>query len=475
MTEKISNVLAERYATGEMKSIWSATGKILLERELWIAVMRAQHDLGVAISAEAIEAYQRVKHAVDLDDIRRRESESLHDVKARIDAFCALAGHESIHLGMTSRDLTENVEQMQIYRSLEHMRVKSAAALMRLGARAEEWTDLVMSARTHNVPAQATTVGRRLAMFGEELLLALERLDRELANYPVRGLKGAVGTQQDLLALLDGDQARVGELEEKVLDHLGLPSVLASPGQVYPRSLDLQVVGILCGLASGPANFATSLRLMAGAGLAGEGFAPGQVGSSAMPHKINTRSCERITGFSTILKGYLTMASELSGDQWNEGDVSCSVVRRVMLPDSFFAIDGLFETFLTILDQMEVYPAMIESENERNIPFLVTGAILAEAVRAGAGREVAHAAIRRLAMGVAEDLRSGNVVQNDLLERLAGDESLGLSIEQLRSILEIGRRSAGTANEQVARFLDRLEIWRVRFPEAAEYRPKAIL
>jgi adenylosuccinate lyase len=475
MTDTINNTLADRYASAEMQGIWSPRGKIIMEREFWIAVVKAQRSLGVEIPQGAVEAYERVRDDVDLEDIRRREAATRHDVKARIDAFCALAGHEYIHLGMTSRDLTENVEQLQVYRALKQVRYKSVAALLRLGARADEWSDLVLSARTHNVPAQATTVGRRLVMFGEEMLLAVERLDREIASYPVRGLKGAVGTQQDLLVLLDGDMNRVRALEAEILNHLGLPEALASPGQIYPRSLDLLVVGILCGVAAGPANFAKTLRLMAGAELAAEGFSPGQVGSSAMPHKINTRSCERISGFATLLKGYLAMAADLSGDQWNEGDVSCSVVRRVMLPDSFFAIDGLLETFLTVLDQMEVFPAMMEIENERNFPFLVTGSILAEAVRKGAGRERAHAAIKIHAVAVAGDLRSGRIMRNDLLERLAGDDCLGLEGVELEAILEGGRRSAGAAREQVAGFQERLAVWQKRYPETAEYRPEPIL
>src|SRR5690606_36131426 len=191
------------------------------------------------------------------------------------------------------------------------------------------------------------------------------------------------------------------ELERRVAAHLGFTRVLDSVGQVYPRSLDLDVVSALVQLAAAPSSLALTVRLMAGHELATEGFRPGQVGSSAMPHKMNSRSCERVCGLAKVLAGYQTMIAGLAGDQWNEGDVSCSVVRRVALPDAFFAIDGLFETFLTVLDDLGAYPAVIVAELQRYLPFLATTKILVAAVKAGVGREQAHEAIKEHAVAVA--------------------------------------------------------------------------
>ena len=202
--------------------------------------------------------------------------------------------------------------------------------------------------------------------------------------------------------------------------------LLISVGQVYPRSLDYEVVSALVQLAAGPASLATTIRLMAGAELATEGFQPGQVGSSAMPHKMNARSCERVCGLAVILRGYASMAGELAGAQWNEGDVFCSVVRRVALPDAFYAIDGLFETFLTVLDDFGAYPAVIDRELERYLPFLATTKVLMAAVRAGVGRETAHEVIKEHAVAVALAMREKGQVDNDLLDRLAADERLPL-------------------------------------------------
>ncbi len=471
----ISNVLAERYASPALQSIWSAEGRIVLEREFWIAVMQAQRDLGMAVPAAAIADYARVKDQVDVASIMAREKVTRHDVKARLEEFNGLAGHEHAHKGLTSRDLTENVEQLQVYRSLLVIRGKTVAALRCMRERAELWADLVLTARTHNVAAQPTTLGKRVAMFGDELLGSLAALDALIASYAVRGLKGAVGTQMDQLALFDGDAEKVAALEQRVVAHLGIPAVWSNVGQVYPRSLDFRVVAALTDLAAGPSSFCKTLRLMAGHETASEGFAPGQTGSSAMPHKMNSRSCERVNGLHVILKGYLAMAAGLAGDQWNEGDVACSVVRRVMLPDAFFAIDGLFETFLTILGQMDAWPALIAAETQRYLPFLMSTTIMMEAVKAGVGRETAHRAIKEHALATVEDLRQGTVARNNLIERLADDARLGLSRATLDAIMARGDRESGAARSQVSTFVANVRMLEAADPVAAAYAPGAIL
>ena len=473
--EVIPNILAQRYATAPIRDIWSATGKIRLEREYWVAVMRAQADLGLDIPGEAIADYERVLPEVDLEAIDRRERISRHDVKARIEAFNELAGHEHIHKGMTSRDLTENVEQLQVYRSLCLLETKVLAVLGRFAARAVEFKDLVLTGRTHNVAAQPTTVGKRIAMFGEEFLRAAGKLQSLVRDYPARGLKGAVGTQLDLLTLFEGDAAKVAQLESRILEHLGLPGSLDTVGQVYPRSLDFEVVSVFNQLASGASSFARTLRLMAGHELASEGFAKGQVGSSAMPHKMNARSCERINGFATILNGHLAMVGGLAGDQWNEGDVSCSVVRRVALPDACFAIDGLLETTLTVLNQMQVFPAVIERENAYYFPFLSTTTLLMEAVKAGAGREEAHEAIKEHAVATVLDLRGGIINTNNLAERLAGDHRLGLSREKIDTVIAGAARLSGQAAGQVDSFSNTVDALIAPHPEAQAYEPEPIL
>ncbi len=469
-----SNVLAERYASSAMSQLWSSAGKVTLEREFWIAVMRAQKELGVDIDDSAIEASEKVKFKVDLESIRRREAVTKHDVKARLEEFAELSGHQHAHKGMTSRDLTENVEQLQVHRSLGIILEKAIACLLSLANRAEECKDVALTARSHNVPAQLTTLGKRFANWGEEMERVIEALAKLCATYPYRGLKGAVGTRLDQVTLL-GSEEKAAQLDGKLMEHLGATSSLENVGQVYPRSLDFEVISLLVRLAAAPANFATTLRIMAGHELLGEGFAKGQTGSSAMPHKMNSRSCERINGFRSILNGHLAMVSHLSGDQWNEGDVSCSVVRRVALPDAFFTIDGLLDTFITVLRQMEVFPAVIASERERYLPFLLTTTIMMEAVKAGAGREDAHEAIKEHAVSVVNDLRNGKIRENDLIDRLAKDSRIGLKIKELKKILKDGESRLGSAKSQVDSFVARSRKWGDRFPEAKEYSPPSIL
>ena len=472
---RIPNVLATRYASAELVGLWSPEEKIRMERRLWLAVLRAQRDLGVPLGDGVLEAYESVLDQVDLASIAARERVTRHDVKARIEEFSALAGHEHVHKGMTSRDLTENVEQLQIRASLELIRDRVVATLARLARLAVEHSDLVMTGRSHNVAAQATTLGKRFASAAEELLISYERLDELIARYPLRGIKGPVGTAADQLDLFDGDAGKVAELEQRVAAHLGFARVLDSVGQVYPRSLDFDVVAALAQTAAAPSSLATTIRLMVGQELATEGFKPGQVGSSAMPHKMNTRSSERVNGFAVIIRGYLSMVGELAGDQWNEGDVSCSVVRRVALPDAFFAADGLFQTFLTVLDEFGAYPAVINRELERFLPFLATTKVLVAAVRKGVGRELAHEVIKEHAVAVALGMREKGAPVNDLFDRLAGDERLGLSRAEIDELVADRAAFVGAAPAQVQAVADRVATVVAAHPEAAAYSPAPIL
>ncbi|MEV8638130.1 adenylosuccinate lyase [Streptosporangium sp. NPDC051023] len=471
---RIPNVLAARYASAELARLWSPEYKVVAERRLWLAVLAAQAQLGVAVPEEAVADYEKVVEQVDLASIAERERVTRHDVKARIEEFNALAGHEHVHKGMTSRDLTENVEQLQIRDSLVLVRDRCVALLARLGALAAEHSGTVMAGRSHNVAAQSTTLGKRFASAADELLVAFARLEELIARYPLRGIKGPVGTAQDMLDLLGGDREKLALLEDRVAAHLGFAHRLTSVGQVYPRSLDYEVVTALVQLAAAPSSLAKTIRLMAGHELVTEGFAEGQVGSSAMPHKMNTRSCERVNGLTVVLRGYASMVGELAGDQWNEGDVSCSVVRRVALPDAFFAFDGLVETMLTVLGEFGAFPAVIAAELDRYLPFLATTKMLMAAVRAGVGRESAHELIKEYAVASALAMRERGA-GNELVERLAADERFPLDRAALRELLDERISFTGAAADQVETVVARIDEIVARYPAAAGYAPGAIL
>jgi len=461
----IPDVLAARYASPALVALWSPQHKVVLERQLWVAVLAAQAELGVAVPDGVVADYTAVIDQVDLGSIAARERVTRHDVKARIEEFNALAGHQHIHKAMTSRDLTENVEQLQVLRSLQHVHARGVAVAARLAEGATEFSGLVIAGRSHNVAAQATTLGKRFASAADELLLALARLQELIARYPLRGIKGPMGTSQDMLDLL-GSPAALARLEARVAEHLGFAHVLSSVGQVYPRSLDHEVLSALVQVGAGPSSFAHTVRLMAGHELATEGFQAGQVGSSAMPHKMNTRSCERVNGLAVVLRGYASMGAELAGAQWNEGDVFCSVVRRVALPDGFFAIDGLIETFLTVLAEFGAYPAVISRELDRYLPFLATTRVLIAAVRAGVGRETAHEVIKTHAVAVALAMREQGA-DNDLLERLAADERLPLDRAGLDAALADRSAFTGAADAQVQSVVAAVGQLVARYPEAA--------
>lgn len=447
----IPNVLADRYASSAMVAIFDPINRVRLERSFWLAVLEAQIELGLDVDRSVLDDYRAVIDDIDLESIRNREAETRHDVKARLDEFCALAGHQHLHKGLTSRDATENVEQLQVFQALQLIEQRTVALLSRYAELAATYADQVIVGRTHNVPAQPTTVGKRFAQFGEELTTALEQVRHLLDTFALRGIKGPVGSQQDQLDLL-GSRERAAQLEERVASHLGVPRVLNAVAQVYPRSRDFAVVSSLVQLASGPANTANSIRLMAGHDLATEGFRPGQVGSSAMPHKMNTRSCERINGLTVILQGHLAMASGLVGGQWNEGDVACSVVRRVVIPDAFFALDGLYETTFAVLNDFGVFEGVVEGELSRYLPFLGTTALLMHAIRHDLGRESAHELIKEHAVATALELRAGTADGSQLVRLLGADERFPGSETELREILSDPSALTGLVDAQIAGF-----------------------
>jgi adenylosuccinate lyase len=293
-----------------------------------------------------------------------------------------------------------------------------------------------MVGRSHNVAAQVTTLGKRFASCAEELLFAHASLKELIVRLPLRGIKGPVGTSQDAKSAMGKDFEK---LEKSIADKFGFENTWNSVGQIYPRSVDFEVVSKLLQIGSAPSSMATTIRLMAGSGLVSEGFKADQVGSSAMPHKMNSRSSERINGMMVLLRGYNTMAADLAGDQWNEGDVSCSVVRRVIIPDSFYVLDGLLHTFMTILNEFGIFEEKINSELSEQLPFLASTKILMECVKAGMGREVAHEIIKKYATTTTPD---------SFFAALVSEKNFPLTLDQLSKLIQNPAEFAGLAIEQ---------------------------
>jgi adenylosuccinate lyase len=441
------NVLANRYATKEMVAIFDPVNKIIAERKFWITILRLQKAGGLSITDSEIASYEKVIDKVDLASIEKRERANRHDVKARIEEFNSLAGIEKIHIGLTSRDLTENIELIAIKDGLNLVRRRSLETLFLLEKSITKYEKTYMVGRSHNVAAQVTTLGKRFATCAQELLFSLTSLEELLARLPLRGLKGPVGTGQDQIATL-GSIKDLSKLEEKLAKEYGFENTLSSVGQIYPRSIDFEVVAKLLQIASAPASMATTIRLMSGFGLVSEGFKSGQVGSSAMPHKMNARSSERINGMMVLLRGYTTMAADLAGDQWNEGDVSCSVVRRVVIPDAFYTIDGLLHTFMTILTEFGIYEENINKELVEQLPFLATSQILTELVKKGVGREIAHELIKKYAT---------TTTASNFFNALASEKDFPLSINELNNLIKDPASFAGSALEQSQEVVDEIK------------------
>jgi adenylosuccinate lyase len=431
------NVLATRYATKEMVAIFDPVNKIINERKFWITILKLQQKSGLPITDSDIKAYEQVVNKVDLASIDKREMKTRHDVKARIEEFNALAGVEKIHIGLTSRDLTENIELIQIKAALELIEHRTLQTLFLLNEKISKYEKTYMVGRSHNVAAQVTTLGKRFSSCAEELLFAHTSLKELIARLPLRGIKGPVGTSQDAISAMGKD---FKSIEKSIADQFGFENTWVSVGQIYPRSVDFEVVSKLLQIASSPSSMATTIRLMAGSGLASEGFKAGQVGSSAMPHKMNSRSSERINGMMVLLRGYNTMAADLAGDQWNEGDVSCSVVRRVVVPDSFYVLDGLLHTFMTILNEFGIFEENINSEVNEQLPFLATTKILMECVKAGMGREIAHEIIKKHAT---------TTTPSNFFAALVSEKDFPLTINQLIKLIQNPADFAGLALEQV--------------------------
>lgn len=473
------NVLSQRYASPEMNKTFSRDHRTITERELWILIMNVERELGVPIPAEVIAQFERALHDFDYPFEKKMEKKLRHDVMAKIRHFIRVAGNppQQIHRPLTSRDLSDEVEQVIFMQASRIVFGKYVSTLRHFIDNSVRYRDLYILAKTHNVPAQVSTLGRRFAMWAEEQLYHLENFEAFVANYPFRGVRGAVGTQFELLSLLH-DKEKVAKLQEIVAGKLGFSRVFIATGQVYPRSLDYALVSQLSLIACACGSFATTMRLMAGHELVNEGFSKDQVGSSAMAFKRNARTCERICSFLKSIMTQVDGLSRISGNQWYEGDVSCSMQRRLCIPDAFYASDGLLETALTVLKEMIAYPEMFQREIDRLLSFMATTEILVKATEAGLGREQAHGIIREYALAEAIHMQETGVSENQLAEKLADDpifKEAGINLECIKAVLSDLPHFAGNALQQIDDVAEQARELIGRHKEDSLYEPLPIL
>ena len=450
---RYSSPLAERYASRAMLELWSAQERHGLWRRLWLALAEAEQRLGVAIPDEALSQMRAHLDDIDFEKVAAYERRFRHDVMAHVHAFgdAAPEAKRFIHLGATSAFVTDNADLVLMRRALEIVRERIVAVLRALAAFAERWRDEPTLGYTHIQPAQLTTVGKRATLWMQDLVLDLADLDHRVATLPLRGVKGTTGTQASFLRLFDGDHARVRELDRLVTAKLGFASSLPVTGQTYTRKLDASVLGIVAGVAASAAKFAGDMRLLQSFGEIEEPFEKEQIGSSAMAYKRNPMRSERINSLARFVISLEPNANETHSVQYFERTLDDSANRRLVIPESFLALDAILILMHNIASGLEVHPARIRRRVEDELPFMATEELIVRAVEAGGDRQVAHEVIRRHSVAAATAVKDG-APRNDMLERLAADPEFSVPIDDLRVTLD-PRRFTGRAAEQVTEFL----------------------
>jgi adenylosuccinate lyase len=440
-----------RYESAEIKEIWSDQGRNLTERMLWVEVMRAQREMGVDIPEDVIDMYSDLAVSqAELEpdsaealgeayDIAELERETKHDLYARLRWFNDAVGADHAHRGLTSSDITENTQQVQIVASAELLMQHAEQVMRRLHDLVRDTASVPIVARTHGRPAQLTTIGKRVTDWMQELVVAMSGLQSAVEQYMLRGVKGAVGTRADMARTLppsEGDKPLTERLDAQVSRLVaGSAGAMASTGQCYPRSADLQIIAGSLQLAAACATIATAVRLMSTLGLVAENPLA-HVGSSAMPHKSNPRYSERICSLQVVARGYAGMLQELAGFQWLEGDVSTSAARRIALPGLFHTVDSMLANIAWVLDHMRFDLDAIKDERDLWMPEMASGAVLALLVGGGMPRTEAHEALRGLYRAIGHPDCEGSRLST-LVHYLENLDECPLTEEQIEAAFNV--------------------------------------
>ncbi len=455
--DRYSSPLAERYASRAMLALWSPRERHGLWRQLWLALAEAERELGVPIPDEALAQMRAHLTDIDFAAVAEYERRFRHDVMAHVHAFAdvAPAARPYIHLGATSCYVTDNGDLLLMRRGLEILRQKVLNTLGELARFARQWRDEPALGYTHLQPAQLVTVGKRAALWMQDLVLDLADIDHRIATLPFRGVKGTTGTQASFLSIFDGDHEKVRALDRLVTGKLGFAQSIPVSGQTYSRKIDAQVLSAVSGVATSAAKFASDLRMLQAFGEIEEPFEKEQIGSSAMAYKRNPMRCERINALARFVQSVEPNANQTHAVQYFERTLDDSANRRLAIPESFLATDAILVLYGNVAAGLEVHPARIRRRVDDELPFMATEEIIVRAVRAGGDRQAVHEVIRRHSVEAARALKDGGAARNDLLERLAGDPeftALGLSMDDLSAATEPSR-FVGRAPRQVDDFL----------------------
>ena len=453
ITDEYASPFAMRWSTQEMLEVWSPRRRYATFRRLWIALARAQRDLGLDITQEQIAELEAAVDDIDFERGREIDREIRHEQMAQIRLFGEKAPKAAgiIHLGATSCFVSDNAELIQMRDAMRLVRRKLVNVIDRLGAFAVKWRDLPTLAYTHYQPAQLTTVGKRACLWAQDFLMDLESVERWLETLRFRGVKGTTGTQASFLQLFDGDHAKVEALDAAVAKAMGFGGVYPVTGQTYPRKVDAQALSVLSGVAQSAQKFATDLRLLQNLKEMEEPFGESQVGSSAMAYKRNPMRSERVCGLARFLIGLEQSAAQTAATQWFERTLDDSSNRRLTQPEGFLAADAILTLTLNVAGGMVVHEPVIARRVAEQTPFMATESILMAGVQAGGDRQALHERIRKHSMDVSLAVNEQGA-PNDLISRIAADPAFA-AVRPMLDELSDPRRFIGRSPEQVDAFV----------------------
>jgi adenylosuccinate lyase len=445
--------LVERYASAAMVGLWSARTRHGLWRRLWLALAESQAELGIPLPDGALEAMRGHLDDIDFDAVAQYEKRFRHDVMAHVHAFGddAPAARGVIHLGATSAYVTDNADLILLREGLRLLRDKLLTVLSALAEFARIWRDEPALGYTHLQPAQLTTVGKRAALWMQDLVLDIAEIDHRMSTLPFRGVKGTTGTQASFLALFHGDHAKVRELDRRVTARMGFAESIPVSGQTYTRKLDGFVLATVAGVAASASKISGDVRMLQAFGELEEPFEKEQIGSSAMAYKRNPMRSERIAALARFVLSLEPNGNQTHAVQYFERTLDDSANRRLALPESFLATDAMLVLLANIARGFEVHPARIQRRIADELPFMATEELLVRAVQAGGDRQRAHEVIRRHSIAAARAMKDGGA-HNDMLERLAADPEFGVALGDLHGALD-ARRFVGRSPQQVDEFL----------------------
>ena len=446
--------LSARYASKEMKYIFSPDKKFRTWRKLWIALAESEKELGLPITQEQIDELKAHADDINYEVAQEREKIVRHDVMSHVYAYGVQCPNAKgiIHLGATSCYVGDNTDIIIMTEGLKLIRNKLITVIRNLSKFADEYKALPTLAFTHFQPAQPTTVGKRATLWLQELLMDLEDVEYQLSKAKLLGSKGTTGTQASFLELFDGDHEKCKMLDRKIAEKMGYKACFPVSGQTYSRKLDSQFLNVLAGIAQSAAKFSNDIRLLQHLKEVEEPFEKNQIGSSAMAYKRNPMRSERIGSLSRyvmvdVLNGYFTTAT-----QWFERTLDDSANKRLSVPEAFLAVDGILSLYANVADGLVVYPKVIEQRLRKELPFMATENIMMDAVKAGGDRQELHEKIRVHSMAAGKVVKEEGKA-NDLLERIAADPAFGMNMEQLQAIMK-PENFVGRAPQQTEEFVN---------------------